>query len=209
MTLGLYHKHQRLEQSGFTHGKSTTDRILMLRVILERRREFGRGLQLTSDLKKVFDTVHRESLWDFLRLRGIPTRTISKSVYCTCMDWILGRATVQSHCGAILGNIKVTDLDFVDDVAILSESLETLVVALDAFSNQAKSLDLEVWTKTKVQDFGDLLGEPVQPGSQHTDWPGSRCHELSQQEYLEMPVPVQKDQVTGFQGPDNANFAIR
>ena len=68
------------------------------------------------------------------------------------MDWILGRATVQSHCGTTLGNIKVTDLDFAD-VAILSESLETLVVALDAFSNEAKPLGL---------DFGDLLGEPVQ-----------------------------------------------
>ena len=39
--------------------------------------------------------------------------------------------------------------------------METLVVARDAFSNEAKPLGLEVsWTKTKVQDFGDLL-EPV------------------------------------------------
>ena len=37
------------------------------------------------------------------------------------------------------------------------------VAALDAFSNEAKPLGLEVsWTKTKVQEFGDLLGEPVQ-----------------------------------------------
>ncbi|KAG0726080.1 Retrovirus-related Pol polyprotein from type-1 retrotransposable element R2 [Chionoecetes opilio] len=28
------------------------------------------------DLKKAFDSVHRESLWDLLRLRGIPARTI-------------------------------------------------------------------------------------------------------------------------------------
>ncbi|XP_069998502.1 uncharacterized protein [Penaeus vannamei] len=79
------------------------------------------------------------------------------------MDWILGRATVQSHCGAPLGNIKVTDLYFADDVAILFESLETSVVSLDAFSNEVKPLGLEVsWTKTKIQDFGDLLREPVQ-----------------------------------------------
>ena len=75
------------------------------------------------------------------------------------MDWILSRATVQNHSGATLGNIKVTDLDFADDVAILSESLESLVVALDAFSNEANTLGLEVsWTKIKIQDFGDLLG---------------------------------------------------
>ena len=100
--------------------------------------------------------MHRESLWEILRLRGIPTRIIgliaslytgtesavkcggglssffpvssgvrqgcvlAPTLFNTCMDWILGRATVQSHCGATLGNIKVTDLDFADDVAILS-----------------------------------------------------------------------------------------
>ena len=108
------------------------------------------------DLKKAFDTVHRESLWEILRLRGIPTKIIelianlytgtesavkcdgglssffpvssgvrqgcvlAPTLFNTCMDWILGRATVQSHCGATLGNIKVTDLDFADKVAILS-----------------------------------------------------------------------------------------
>ena len=33
-------KHQRPEQSGFTAGKSTTDRILALLVLVERCREF-------------------------------------------------------------------------------------------------------------------------------------------------------------------------
>ncbi|XP_069983198.1 LINE-1 retrotransposable element ORF2 protein isoform X3 [Penaeus vannamei] len=143
-------RHQRPEQPGFTPGKSTIDRICALRVIVERRREFGRGLLAAYIDLKAFNTVHRESLWEILRLRGIPTRIIGliaslytgteSAVKCggglssffpvssgvrqgcvlfnTCMDWILGRATVQSHCGATLGNIKVTDLDFAD-VAIL------------------------------------------------------------------------------------------
>ncbi|XP_069992020.1 uncharacterized protein [Penaeus vannamei] len=124
-------RHQRPEQSGFT--PSAVISGLLAPYI---------------DLKKAFDTVHRESLHQHLSvLAG---------------DWILGRATVPSHCGATLVNIKVTDLDFADDIAILSESLVTLVVALDALSNEAKSLGLEVsWTKTKILDFGDLLGEPV------------------------------------------------
>ena len=37
-------KYQRPEQSGFTPGKSTTDRILALRVLVERRLEFQQGL---------------------------------------------------------------------------------------------------------------------------------------------------------------------
>ncbi|XP_070000241.1 uncharacterized protein [Penaeus vannamei] len=70
-------RHQRPEHSGFTPGKSTIDRILALRVIVERRRQFGLGLLAAYiDLKKTFDTVHRESLWEILRLRGIPTRII-------------------------------------------------------------------------------------------------------------------------------------
>ena len=68
-------KHQRPEQSGFTPGKSTTDRMLPLRVQVERRREFRQGmLAAYVDLKKAFDSVHRETLWDLLHLHGIPAR---------------------------------------------------------------------------------------------------------------------------------------
>ena len=70
-------KHHRSEQSGFTPGKSTTDRILALRVLVERRREFRQGfLAAYVDLKKAFDSVHRESLWNVLRLRGVPAGII-------------------------------------------------------------------------------------------------------------------------------------
>ena len=36
------------------------------------------------DLKKVFDSVHRERLWDLLRLRGIPAKIIGllTGLYC-------------------------------------------------------------------------------------------------------------------------------
>ena len=45
---------------------------------MERRREFRQGmLAAYVDLKKAFDSVHRETLWDLLRLRGIPARIIS------------------------------------------------------------------------------------------------------------------------------------
>ncbi|KAG0729173.1 Transposon TX1 uncharacterized protein [Chionoecetes opilio] len=60
-------KYQRPQQSGFTPGKLTTDRILALRVLVERRREFRQGmLAAYVDLKKAFDSVHHESLWDLL-----------------------------------------------------------------------------------------------------------------------------------------------
>ncbi|KAG0730184.1 LINE-1 retrotransposable element ORF2 protein [Chionoecetes opilio] len=192
-------KHQRPQQSGFTPGKSTTDRILVLRVLVERRREFRQGmLAAYVDLKKAFDSVHRESLWDLLRLRGIPARTIglitglysgtesavkcgagvssffpvntgvrqgcvlAPSLFNACMDWVLDKVVDQSDCGASVGNTKITDLVFADDAVIFAESLEVLVMALEALHEEAKPLGLEVsWLKTKFQVFGDLLDEAV------------------------------------------------
>ncbi|XP_069995018.1 uncharacterized protein [Penaeus vannamei] len=125
----------------------------------KRRREFGRGLLAAYiDLKKAFDTLQGESLWEILRLRGIPTRIID-----LITNLYTGTESAVNHCGATLANIKVTDLDFADDVTILFESLDTLVMARDAFGNEAKPLGLEVSrTKNKIQDFEDLLAEPVQ-----------------------------------------------
>ncbi|KAG0730593.1 Retrovirus-related Pol polyprotein from type-2 retrotransposable element R2DM [Chionoecetes opilio] len=193
-------KHQRPQQSGFTPGKSTTDRILALRVLVERRREFRQGMLAANvDLKKAFDPVHRESLWDLLRLRGIPARTIdlitglysgtesamkcgagvssffpvntgvrqgcvlAPSLFNACMDWVLDKVVDQRDCGASIGNTKITDLVFADDAVIFAESLEVLVMALEALHEEAKPLGLEVsWLKTKVQVFEDLLDEAVQ-----------------------------------------------
>lgn len=60
-------KLQRPGQSGFTPDKSTSDRILALRVLVERRHEFRQGmLAAYVDLKKAFDLVHREAPWDLL-----------------------------------------------------------------------------------------------------------------------------------------------
>ena len=34
------------------------------------------------------------------------------------MDWILGRMSERSSCGASFGNVKISDLDFTDDIVI-------------------------------------------------------------------------------------------
>ena len=79
---------------------------------------------------------------------------LAPSLFNTCMDWVLGRVVEQSHCGASVGNTKITDLVFADDAAM--QSLEVLVM-------EVKPLGLKVsWAKTKVQVFGDVLDETVQ-----------------------------------------------
>lgn len=54
------------------HDKMGSDRIRVHRVSVERRRKFPKGM-LTAyvDLKKALDSMHREALFDLLRLRWI------------------------------------------------------------------------------------------------------------------------------------------
>ena len=79
------------------------------------------------------------------------------------MDGILGRVVDQSHCRASVGNTKITDVVFTDDAVIFAESLEVLMMALEALHEETKPLGLPAsWSKTKVQVFGDLLDETVQ-----------------------------------------------
>ncbi|KAG0710360.1 Squamous cell carcinoma antigen recognized by T-cells 3 [Chionoecetes opilio] len=88
---------------------------------------------------------------------------LAPSLFNACMDWVLDKVVDQSDCGASVGNTKITDLVFADDAVIFAESLEVLVMALEALLEEAKPLGLEVsWLKTKVQVFGDLLDEAVQ-----------------------------------------------
>jgi len=78
-------EHQRPEQSGFTPKMSMSGRILALRVLTERRREFRQGLLAAYvDLCKAFDSVNWDALWRILGLRVVPTKMIDlmSELYC-------------------------------------------------------------------------------------------------------------------------------
>ena len=36
---------------------------------------------------------------------------LDPTLFSTCMDWILGRMSGRSSCGASFGNVKISDLD--------------------------------------------------------------------------------------------------
>ena len=53
----------------------------------------------------------------------------------------------QSHCGASIGNTsntEITDLVFADNAVTFAESLEVLVMALEALHEKTKPLGLKV-----------------------------------------------------------------
>ena len=51
---------------------------------------------------------------------------LAPTLFSTCMDWILGRLLERSSCGASFGNVKISDLDFVDDAVIFAETQDIL-----------------------------------------------------------------------------------
>ena len=43
---------------------------------------------------------------------------LAPTLFSACMDWILGRMSERSSCGAWFGSIKISDLDFANDAVI-------------------------------------------------------------------------------------------
>lgn len=77
---------------------------------------------------------------------------LAPSLFNNCTDWVLGKVTDQSRCGASVGNIKVTDLVSADDVVLLAASLH----------EEAMSSALVSWVKTKVPLLGGSLNDTIQ-----------------------------------------------
>ena len=70
--------HRRQQQAGFTPGRSTTDRILALNVLAQRRREYRQPmLAAYVDLKAAFDSLSRPAIWPLLTRIGIPEKIVT------------------------------------------------------------------------------------------------------------------------------------
>lgn len=67
----------REEQAGFRSGRSCTEQIFVLRNIIEQCVEYRQQLAVNFvDFKKAFDSIHRDSLWQILRLYSVPANFI-------------------------------------------------------------------------------------------------------------------------------------
>ena len=64
----------------------------------------------------------------FLVVTGVRQGCVlAPTLFSTCMDWILGRMSESSICGAPFGNVKTSDLDFIDDAVIFAETLNIIL----------------------------------------------------------------------------------
>ena len=70
----------------------------------------------------------------------------------------MGRVLERSSYGASFGNVKISDLDFVDDAVIFAETLDILLGALEVLNEKSELLGLRVsLVKTKIQAFNNIL----------------------------------------------------
>ena len=69
--------HLREEQHGFRPGRSCSDLIFILRLMVEESREWNKKLYLLFiDFEKAFDSVDQDTLWKILKYYGVPDKLV-------------------------------------------------------------------------------------------------------------------------------------
>ena len=144
------------QQYGFMSGKSTTDALFALRVLMEKYREGQKGLHCVCvDLEKAYDKVPREEVWYCMRTSGLAEKYVriipdmyddsTTAVRCAVRVTEGFEVKVGLHQGSALSPClfamvmnRMTDeireeapwtMMFADDIVICSESKENNVMS--------------------------------------------------------------------------------
>lgn len=101
----------RENQAGFRQGRSCTDQIFSLKLLMEKCLEFQVPAVATFvDFKAAFDSVHRPSLWRIMKEYGIPDKLVNiiRNTYRGCQarvrvgadatDWFCIETGVRQGC---------------------------------------------------------------------------------------------------------------
>ena len=116
---------RRKEQSGFTPGRSTIDRISTLNSIIQGRREYRQPLWIAYVyLKAAFVSVDCPSLWLLLRSLGVPSKIVNlmtarytETTSCVHTDgelsgWFDIKSGVRQRC-AIAPDLFLAPMDWI------------------------------------------------------------------------------------------------
>uniref|UniRef100_A0A2S2P765 Putative RNA-directed DNA polymerase n=1 Tax=Schizaphis graminum TaxID=13262 RepID=A0A2S2P765_SCHGA len=70
-------------QCDFRKGKSTIDHLATIEQLLEKKYEYRQNIwQVFGDFKKVYDSIHRDSLYNIMYKFGFPMKLISLTKMC-------------------------------------------------------------------------------------------------------------------------------
>ena len=189
----------REEQAGFRAGRSCTDQIATLRIIVEQSIEWQSSLYINFiDFEKAFDSISREVLWRLLRHYGMPVEvvTIIKALYegfsaqvvhngertqplnmrtevrqgcllspllfLVALDWVTRTALDRKRGIQWTFTTSLEDLDFADDLALLSHRIQDMRDKTRALELQGSKVGLKInATKTKLMRIGTKRDDGV------------------------------------------------
>ena len=171
----------REEQAGFRSGRSCTDQIASLRIIVEQSIEWNSPLYINFvDFKKAFDMVDRKTIWKVLRHYGFPQKIInviqslyrdtscrviqnsdlsdpfevntgvrqgcllSPLIFSLVIDWVMKKSMEPPRGIQWTLMTKLEDLDFADDVALLTHTQQHMQSKTESLANVAKTTGLEI-----------------------------------------------------------------
>ena len=148
---------QRPQQSGFTPGRSTLDRIVALRLLAERRREYRQPLYAAYiDLRAAFDSLDRNSLWNILNTIGIPPKLVDiiKTLYSSTHSVVRVNGTI-SEAFSISSGVLAAHLFNTATDRILNNTTQALTLGVNYDDSGQHITDLDYADDIVI--FADLL----------------------------------------------------
>ena len=206
----------REEQAGFRAGRSCTDQIATLRIIIEQSIEWQSSLYINFiDFEKALGlSISRDVLWKLLRHYGLPDKIVtiirvlyegfsahvvhngqrtqplnmrtgvrqgcllSSLLFLVALDWVTRTAFDRKRGIQWTFTTSLEDLDFADDLALLSHRIQHMRVKTRALEVQSAKVGLKInATKTKLMRIGTKRGDGVSVA-------GERVEEVDEFTYL-------------------------
>ena len=113
----------------------------------------------------------------FVTMSGVRQGCIlAPDLFDLCMDWVMERTVHRAMFGVSVGKESFTDLDFADDVGLLSELVDLLQSALVILQEEGSPLGLQInWKKTKIQSLCDYIPRPLDLVDLHLTLARQKC----------------------------------
>lgn len=190
----------RPNQAGFRKGRSCTDQINTLRIIIEQSVEWRTSLYiLFVDFERAFDSLDRNAIWSALANLGVPDHIIqliqelysgascrvrhlgaegeafsintgvrqgcvlSSLLFLVSLDNVIARTNMEVPTGIQFTiNTRLDDLDYADDLALLSNSFDGIAQKLRRLDYNGKKIGLKINVgKTKLMRIGSNNTQPL------------------------------------------------